>query len=58
MEKTCEGRWKKRIIRWTNNQVLTSNPTHNLKHVGCELDGKLERMLVKEWSCNLSEIFS
>ncbi len=58
MQKTCEGKWKKRIIGWINNQAPTSNPTHDFKHVQCELDGKLERMLVKEWSCNLSEIFS
>jgi hypothetical protein len=58
MEKTCEGRRKEIMIGWINNQVPTSNLAHNLKRAQCELDGKSERMSVKEWSCNLFEIFS
>jgi hypothetical protein len=45
------------MIRQVNNPTPTHGPTHDLKCVQYELKSKLERMLVKEWSCNLFEIF-
>jgi hypothetical protein len=57
MEKTSKGKQKKGMNRQSNNQAPTPSPAHDLKHVQCESDGKSKRMLIKEWSCNLSKIF-
>ncbi len=40
MEKTFKGKYKKGMNRRANNQAFTLNPTHNLKHIQCELKGK------------------
>jgi hypothetical protein len=58
MEKTSNGRWKKGMTQRINNQVPALGLAHNFKCSQCESDGKSERMLLKEWSCNLSKIFS
>jgi hypothetical protein len=58
VEKTFEDNWKKGMIKWANNQVLTPSLTHDFKHIWCELEGRSERKLVKEWLCNLFKIFS
>jgi len=58
VEKTSKGKQKKGMIGQVNNQVFALGPTHNLKHVQCELKGKFKKMLVKERSCNCFEMFS
>jgi hypothetical protein len=32
VEKTFEGKQKKRMIGWANNQVFAPSPAHDLKH--------------------------
>jgi hypothetical protein len=46
------------MTRWINNQTSTLGPTHDLKHTQYESESKLERIIKKEWLCNLSKIFS
>jgi hypothetical protein len=46
------------MTRWANNQTPTLDPAHELKRAQCKSKGKLKRMLVKEWLCNLIEILS
>jgi len=58
VEKTSKVTQEKVMIGRVNNQVPTLSPAHDFKHAQCELEGKLEMILVKEWSCNLFEIFS
>jgi hypothetical protein len=33
VEKTFEDNWKKGMIKWANNQVLTPSLTHDFKHI-------------------------
>ncbi len=40
MKKPFENRWKKRMIGQANNQMLTSSPAHDLRHVQCESKNK------------------
>jgi ribosomal protein L37AE/L43A len=54
VKKTSKDMQKKRMIRWVNNKV----PTFDFTCVRCEEEGKLERMIVKVWSCNLFKILS
>jgi len=57
IEKTFESKRKKKMIKQANNQTFAPSFTHNLKCLWCKLEDKLKRMLIKEWFCNLSEIF-
>jgi hypothetical protein len=40
VEKTSEGKQKKRMIRWANNQKPTPSHAHDLKPTQCKLKGK------------------
>lgn len=57
MEKTSKGKWKKWMTKQVINQALAPSFTHDFKCLWCKSKGKLKRMLVKEWFCNLFEIF-
>jgi hypothetical protein len=56
MEKASKVKHKKMVIGRVHNQASTFGPAHNFKCIWCESKGKLEMMLVKEWSCNLFKI--
>jgi hypothetical protein len=56
-EKTFEAKQKKKTI-WADNHAPLPNSTQDLKHAQTKSNGKLKRMLEKEWSSNLSKMFS
>ncbi len=45
------------MTRWPNNQALAPNLAQDFICAQCDFEGKLKRMLEKEWSCNISEMF-
>jgi hypothetical protein len=46
------------MTRWANNQALVPSLAQDFKHAQYDFEGKLKRMLEKERSCNISEMFS
>jgi hypothetical protein len=48
---------RKMMTRWANNQALTPSLAQDFKRAQCDFEGKSERMLEKEWSCNSFEMF-
>jgi hypothetical protein len=56
-EKMFEAKHIKRMTGRINNQAPTPNPMQDFKCVQYKSKGKLERMLEKDWLCNISEMF-
>jgi hypothetical protein len=57
-EKMFEVKRIKRMTGRINNQAPTPSPMQDFKCVQYKSKGKLERMLEKDWLCNISEMFS
>jgi hypothetical protein len=56
--KKSKATQRKMMIGQVNKQVATPSPAYNFNCTQCNLESKLEMILVKEWSCNVFEIFS
>ncbi len=39
VEKTYEGRWKKGMTKWANNQTFAPSLAHNFKCIQCKSKG-------------------